>query len=142
MSKTAVYECAARFGDCYFNGFEERGCCACSPSGFPNCALAGIMALALVRPKEGWRSFGMKTLCGDYKGRNIPRSIGIGTRHRLILIAYLLPDNVFDCFLELFVIEATLIIADRNDTFQNLVPVENLLRKLDVFVDALVDRLF
>jgi len=42
----------------------------------------------------------------------------------------------------LFVIEAALVIADRNNSFENLVNVENLPRKIDVFVDALVDRLF
>lgn len=85
MTETAVDERAAGFRDGYFNGFEERRCSTCSPSSFPNGALVCIMAPALVRPEEGWRSLSTKTLCGDNKGRNIPRSIGTG--HRLIVIA-------------------------------------------------------
>jgi hypothetical protein len=125
MSKPPVNESATWSWDFDFDRFEECGSGTRSTAGFPNCAFARVMTFALVRAEQGRWSFGVETFGGNDECRNLLCSLS-GVSHCRFLVQFLL-DDIFNCVFEFFVIEATLVIADRDDSFQNLIDLEDFL---------------
>ena len=69
------------------------------------------------------------------------RGIFGGISYGGIFISQLFLDNTLYCDFELFVVEATSIIPNGDDSFENLVDIKYFLRKSDVFFNTLFYRL-